>query len=989
MLGSCQKDEFNSDESSVKDLPIEFTESYAYGLVSDIEGNAIANAEITLGDVVVSTDERGYFKVSFQRAAASGATLIIKKTGYFKNYKTFIPTSGNKHFVRVVMTPEKEIGQIEGTNGGEVKTAEGATISFPAEAFIDGDGNSYAGTVSVLAHWYDPSAERLPESMPGDLRGSDLKEERVQLATYGMMAVELRGTDGQELQLAEDKPATINFPLPQELASTAPETIQTWSLNENSGYWIEEAAATLVNGTYVAEVSHFSFWNCDIPFRPIGTLKGALVNPNGKPLVGYKVCVTLIENSMTAYAWTDDNGSFSGIVPAETPLRINVKNECGQVIYADEITVAGDFLDLGLITVNDSGDDLLVIGNLVCEGQPVSNGYAWILTKTGQTYVANVNQDGSFEILLSRCGSDKITIQGVNLDTGTTSDQEILDNLSQEVRIDNIETCDNDPVDPDEFIRYKINGVERLITKPELRIVNGEMIAFGEVDFQDSGVEFTIIDAIVGDNEFNSFSSGIFDNTINIAVGCNQAECETIEVSLDYIGGVDDVVEGRYMGTLSNPDTTGLYEVMGNFRIYVDEIENFNSIEGRVFLDEDDNSIANFSENRPAANIGLTFNLLDANTLGIVETQSVSLLGDWLGYKFESIVPGDYIIEAVIPTGYDIVDRDQGNDENLDSDVDPITGRSETLNIGLTTVITGVGVGVKQSLTDLDCNAVILASPGCASPVGSFQVSVNNWDSIQYNLVVTGPVNDSQENNFGQFLIEDATAGSYAYVITASNGASCDGVIELEEMNELDCPLFYDAFCEGEFPLYQLIPSCQLSTDATYLWVGPNGETGEGDYIFESPQGTYSITVTETNGCSSVQTLDLVFNGGGYIDGKVWDDLPNFEPDVWDNGLDILLGGITVNLFMVGDPINPVMSTETGDGPNNLGRYSFEGVPYGDYFIGFEIPAGYEYVEKESPQAPNAWQDSNVNPVGGFTDVLEFQEDCIQYYYIDAGIKQN
>lgn len=984
LLGSCQKDEFSQEEQNIIDLPTEYLESHAYGLVADVAGVALANVEVTLGDQVVTTDERGYFKVGFQRAASTGATLIFNKSGYFKNYKTFLPENGNENFVRVIMTTEKEIGQVESSTGGGVETEEGASILFQSEGFVDKNGNSYSGTVTVLAHWYDPSAELLPETMPGDLRGSDTTEQRVQLATYGMMAVELRGTDGEELQLAEGKPATIDFPLPQELASSAPATIQTWSLDENSGYWVEEGMAELTNGVYRAEVSHFSFWNCDIPFRPIGKLKGVLVNENGIPLKGYKVCVTLLENSMTAYAWTDEIGFFSGIVPAETLLRMSVKNECGAVIYSDEFTVDGDFLDLGIITVIETGDELLVNGNLICEGIPVTNGYAWILTKTGQTYVANVDQDGNFEILLSRCGTDKITVQGVNLENGTVSEELILDDLDKEVTIDNLEVCN----ELDEYIIYKINGEERLITAPDLRIVNGEIKASGRVDFEDSGINFSIPDAMVGANYTDFMNCDIFDNNVSLSAFCRDQECENIEVNITSLGGVGGVVIGEFMGTIIDL-AAGSVQVMGEFRIYVDSDTDENEISGIVFLDQDDNNIAQYSENRSAANLDIQINLLDANSLDQVATTPIVMIGDWFGYRFEDITPGEYIIQAILPTGFDFVDRDQGTDEFLDSDVDPSTGQSETITIDSRSVIRELGIGIKQSLTDLNCNLRYDYYPGCDSPTGAVYISVTNWDSIQYTLNVTGPVNHTDQSNFGGFDVEELLPGTYNYIVTASNGASCEDTFILEEMTELDCPLSYELLvCEGEFPRYEIIPSCQLGANATYQWIGPTGLQGTGSVIFETPPGIHSITITDVNGCSSEQDLNIEFFGAGLIYGEVWEDLENFELDVQEKNLEDLVSGINVSLYMVGDTLNPVRTVATGNGPDDFGSYVFDRIPFGNYFIGFELPTGFEFVEKESPQSPDRWSDSNVNPESGFSDTFDIIDGCEQYDYIDAGIKQ-
>ena len=49
----------------------------------------------------------------------------------------------------------------------------------------------------------------------------------------------------------------------------APETINLWYFDEENGYWKEEGQAIKDGNKYVAEVTHFTWWNCDILFDAI------------------------------------------------------------------------------------------------------------------------------------------------------------------------------------------------------------------------------------------------------------------------------------------------------------------------------------------------------------------------------------------------------------------------------------------------------------------------------------------------------------------------------------------------------------------------------------------------------------------------------------------------------------------------------------------------------------------------------------------------
>ena len=61
--------------------------------------------------------------------------------------------------------------------------------------------------------------------------------------------------------------ATLFFPIADIQIDKLDNTIPLWSLNEETGLWIQEGVANLNGQFIVAEVSHFSFWNLDLSFE--------------------------------------------------------------------------------------------------------------------------------------------------------------------------------------------------------------------------------------------------------------------------------------------------------------------------------------------------------------------------------------------------------------------------------------------------------------------------------------------------------------------------------------------------------------------------------------------------------------------------------------------------------------------------------------------------------------------------------------------------
>ena len=120
--------------------------------------------------------------------------------------------------------------------------------------------------------------------MPGMLYAENENGAERMLQTLGMLAVELRGSGGEDLNLAEGSTSEIKVPVDASLMSIAPNTIPLWYFDEVNGYWKEEGQATLQGNMYVGTVSHFSFWNCDIPTEAI-TLCVTATNEENVPFL--------------------------------------------------------------------------------------------------------------------------------------------------------------------------------------------------------------------------------------------------------------------------------------------------------------------------------------------------------------------------------------------------------------------------------------------------------------------------------------------------------------------------------------------------------------------------------------------------------------------------------------------------------------------------------------------------------------------------------
>ncbi|MFT3682775.1 MAG: hypothetical protein QM791_21130 [Ferruginibacter sp.] len=395
------------------------------GFVTDENGNAAAGVVIKAGDFSAATDMYGYFKISNGAFAKSAGFIEISKAGYFTSYKTFLPQQDKEAFIRLQLVPKKNIGSINAAAGGIVTTADGAKITLLPDAVVTAATNTaYTGNINIAAHWFNPAEEEKTNlAMPGDLRGIDSAGHLKALVTYGMMAVELTGSNGELLQLSNGKKATLNFPIPASINAVAPAVVPLWYFDETKGLWKQEGNAVKNGSEYSGQVSHFSFWNCDAPY-PLVNFTAQLVDENLHVLKGISTKISIENNSVPGsarYSCTDSNGIVYGMVPANASLSFEAINNCGESIVLKTFVTSTSNIDLGSLKLNSVAAMGVITGTVQkCNGLPVTSGRVMIIG-TGLNNVTSINADGSFLYAGFVCPGTDAAVVATDNETGQQS----------------------------------------------------------------------------------------------------------------------------------------------------------------------------------------------------------------------------------------------------------------------------------------------------------------------------------------------------------------------------------------------------------------------------------------------------------------------------------------------------------------------------------------------------------------------------------------
>ena len=420
-LLSCQKEVKNDNPGTggstgagtvVNPTPVQGTVT---GKVVDNSNNAVAGATVKAGSNTTTTDSRGLFRFNNIQLDKYSAVITVEKSGFFKGYRVFSASPNNTNFVKLKLVPKSLIGSIDAVSGGSVSLPDNSKITLPASGIVVRSNNqSYSGSVKVYAEVIDPASADIAQIVPGSFQGTDAANNRVTLKSYGMLAVELEGNSGEQLQIAAGKTAKLKFTIPSSLRSTAPATIPLWSVDETTGLWKQEGNATKGTDYYEGDVSHFSFWNCDVS-TPTIFLELNLKTVEGS-LPFTQVKITRVNSGGATYGYTDSTGHVGGLVPKNEPLLLEVFSNCNQPVFSQNIGPYSSNTNLGTITVTIPPINYLQItGSAVnCSNQPVINGNAMIYYD-GHLYNKPIS-NGSFSLTVTRCSNSNATIEVVVVD---------------------------------------------------------------------------------------------------------------------------------------------------------------------------------------------------------------------------------------------------------------------------------------------------------------------------------------------------------------------------------------------------------------------------------------------------------------------------------------------------------------------------------------------------------------------------------------------
>lgn len=313
-------------------------------VVASADATPVADATVSVGERSTRTDASGRYTLT-EVPASERAVLRVRATGFVDALVTTPVVAGQTAPASARLLREATPQTFDAASAAVLTTAGSpARVDLPAASLVNAaTGAAASGTVTASVTPLDPARD--PQTMPGDYSVSDTQR----IESFGAIKVNLRDAAGNELDLKPGSTATVRIPLATRSANP-PASIPLYWFNEATGRWVEEGSATLAGTApdqyYEGTVTHFTFWNADMPQDTI-YVNGCVADDTGKRVPLAQASTAGIDYSGTASDITDDEGRFR--VAIRKGGRANLWAELGEAT-SNTVVVGPSQVDITLDT---------------------------------------------------------------------------------------------------------------------------------------------------------------------------------------------------------------------------------------------------------------------------------------------------------------------------------------------------------------------------------------------------------------------------------------------------------------------------------------------------------------------------------------------------------------------------------------------------------------------------------------------------------------
>ncbi|MEP7265454.1 MAG: carboxypeptidase-like regulatory domain-containing protein [Bacteroidota bacterium] len=395
---SCKKDNENDTLSGGTSTASSKVTTSISGRITDESGDPVSSVIATIDGNTATTDANGIYILKNISVSEGRCVVKLEHSGFVDQYMGLHPYPGEITYANAVIFPVEGSFAFSATSGGTVSLPDGAKAVFPPDAIANSDGSIYSGSVTVKMNYINADDNNLNKKIPGsDLMATDANGESKILLSFGMMNIELYDGTGAKLNLAAGKTAELTFPVASSQLINAPATIPTWHFDTNTGLWKEEGSAVKNGNIYSCSVSHFSWWNIDLPVMG-AVISGYAKSCDGSPLANINISLGGMYGAVSNSAGYYKGNVRAGIGPE--PIFGSDNNSFTQTETVPTLAVGQNYIVPDLI-FNGSLSTLLITGTIAdCDNFPVS-GLAVITSPFGYWDSQLTGTNGQFAFIVT------------------------------------------------------------------------------------------------------------------------------------------------------------------------------------------------------------------------------------------------------------------------------------------------------------------------------------------------------------------------------------------------------------------------------------------------------------------------------------------------------------------------------------------------------------------------------------------------------------
>jgi len=271
--------------------------------VMDVNGLPIEGAQAAVGAVQATTDALG--NATLSKVTPSPQTVIVQAAGYSPGAVEVEPAPYVKARASVTLLRPEAVAQFFPQGGINYRGAN-VWVDIPPSSVVDAQGNPVDGAVTLSIAQVDPTQPRQLRAAPRPFAG--LPQGGTQPVPFqSLFMADVSLSQGRSvLKLKPGAIATLTYVLPDTLQGVYPDAllIEAWWYDVSAGLWRQEGngqiqtvsvrqpdGTSVAKQVWIAQVGHFTWWNCDAPWTDKNCVRVTVVDSGGAPIPGAVVRV--------------------------------------------------------------------------------------------------------------------------------------------------------------------------------------------------------------------------------------------------------------------------------------------------------------------------------------------------------------------------------------------------------------------------------------------------------------------------------------------------------------------------------------------------------------------------------------------------------------------------------------------------------------------------------------------------------------------------